>query len=498
MNTNIINQEQEALNILFSQIPEEEFYSSIVTRAKALALYEKYQNKVTKLPLKPHVVIRAILTRLLRYVDMSVQQLDVLLAIGVNNLTVDVLKMPMEQLIHHLVQENRDTSDVYIIERIVSQINNKLPYDLRPKFTPNHKIDIIKLINNSVAFQDNLKYLKEKVDQDKAEQDKTEQHNSSKFYLTKYGAEGFNDTEGKNTSLNNEYLKSLELDYNDIVNHNDWSNLRSKGYELKDYQDKVTMEIDAGTYETQLKDFLDNKAEAIKAEEDAKDETSLTKILATYVDKYPDLHYSPKDGKFYFYDHASGSLVDADEVNGEFHVEVNASDPKLSAKDKKEFVQMLKEYNIPRNKIDNAVDYIESTELLPDYAIVDGEIVQEEENIPTEEDITKLVVQEEDMTDKSNWIVYLLIGLLLLVVVIAVVYYFLNRDAILNMKFMSMSMPGKTTQLNDNGVGGKGGKGNKGKRVMNNNAYVGKIKKMLKMKKATGNTANNNNGFRKL
>ena len=258
------------------------------------------------------------------------------------------------------------------------------------------------------------------------------------------------------------------------------------------------MEIDAGTYETQLKDFLDNKANAIKAEEDAKEETSLSKILATYVDKYPDLHYSPKDGKFYFYDHASGSLVDADEVNGEFHVEVNASDPKLSAKDKKEFVQMLKEYNIPRNKIDNAVDYIESTELLPDYAIVDGEVVQEEENIPTEEDITNLVVQEEDMTDKSNWIVYLLIGLLLLVVVIAVVYYFLNRDAILNMKFMSMSMPGKTTQLNDNGVGGKGGKGNKGKRAMNNNSYAGKIKKMLKMKKATGATANNNNGFRKL
>jgi hypothetical protein len=489
MNTNIINQEQEALNILFSQIPEEEFYSSIVTRSKALALYEKYQDKVIKLPLKPQVVIRSILTRLLRYVDMSIQQLDVLLAIAVNNLTVEVLKMPMEQLIHHLVQENRDTSDVYIIERIVSQINTKLPYDLRPKFTPNHKIDIIKLINNSVAFQDNLKYLKEDA----------KQHTADKFYLTKYSVEGFNDTEEQNTSLNNEYLKSLELDYNDIVNHNDWDNLRNKGYELKDYQDKVTMEIDAGTYETQLKDFLDNKAEAIKVEEDAQEETSVSKILAMYVDKYPDLHYSPKDEKFYFYDHASGSLVDADEVNGEFHVEVNASDPKLSAKDKKEFIQMLKEYNIPRNKIDNAVNYIESTDLLPDYAIVDSEVVQEEENIPTEEDITNLVVQEEDMTEKTNWILYLLIGLLLLVVVIAFIYYFLNRDAILNTKFMSMQ--GNTDQLNnnDNNKGGKGNKGNKGKHFMNNNSYVGKIKKMLKMKKATGDKANNNNtGFRKL
>lgn len=495
MNTNIINQEQEALNILFSQIPEEEFYSSIVTRAKALALYEKYQHITSKLPLQPSVVIRAILTRLLRYIDMSIQQLDVLLAIAVNLLTVEVLKMPLEQLINHLVNENRDTSDVYIIERIVSQINNKLPYDLRPKFRPNHKIDIIKLINNSVAFQDNLKYLKEDV----------KQHASDKYYLTKYGVEGFNDTEGKNTSLNNQYLKSLELDYNNIVNHNDWDNLRNKGYELKDYQDKVTMEIDAGTYETQLKDFLDNKAEAIKAEEDAQEETSISKILAMYVDKYPDLHYSPKEKKFYFYDHASGSLVDADEVNGEFHVEVNSSDPKLSAKDKKEFVQMLKEYNIPRNKIDNAVDYIESTELLPDYAIVENDIVKNEdvvsENIEDEddiyeEDITNIIVQEEDMTEKTNWIIYILIGLLLLVVVIAFIYYFLNRDSILNMKFMSMSMPGKTTQYNNDN--NKGNKGNKGKRAMNNNSYVGKIKKMMKMKKATSNTANNNNGFRKL
>jgi hypothetical protein len=486
MNTNIINQEQEALNILFSQIPEEEFYSSILTRAKVLSLYEKYQNKASKLPLKPSVVIRAILNRFLRYVDMSIQELDVLLAVGVNNLSVDVLKMTEEQLIHHLVQENLDTADVYIIERIVSQINNKLPYDLRPKFTPTRKIDIIKLINNSAAFQDNLKYLKEDA----------KQHTADKFYLTKYGVEGFNDT-----SLNNEYLKSLELDYNDIVNHNDWDNLRSKGYELKDYKDKISMEIDAGTYEQQLKQFLDDKAEAIKEEEDKQKETSISKILAMYVDKYPDLHYAPKEGKFYFYDHASGSLVDADEVNGEFHVEVKASDPKLSAKDKKEFVQMLKEYDIPRNKIDNAVDYIQSTDILPEYAVVDGEIIpEEEEDMPTEEDISKLVVQEEDMTEKTNWIVYVLIGLLLLVVIIAVVYYFLNRDAILNTKFMSMSMPGKTVGINGKGKkGNTDNTGNKAKIAMNNNSYAGKIKKMLKMKKATGVTAaNNNSDFRKL
>lgn len=489
MNTTIINQEQEALNILFSQIPDEEFYSNILTRAKVLSLYEKYQNKFTKLPLKPSVVIRAILNRFLRYVDMSIQELDVLLSVGVNNLTMNVLKMTVEQLIHHLVQENLDTSDVYIIERIVSQINNKLPYDLRPKFTPTRKIDIIKLINNSTAFQDNLKYLKEDENQ----------HTADKFYLTRYGVEGFNNgNDDNNTSLNNEYLKSLELDYNDIVNHDDWNNLRSKGYELKDYQDNVSMEIDLGTYEQQLKKFLDDKTEKIKEEEDKQNETSITKILAMYIDKYPDLHYSPKEEKFYFYDHASGTLVDADEVNGEFHVEVKESDPKLSAKDKREFVQMLKEYKIPRNKIDNAVNYIQDIDLLPDYAMVDGEIIQEEE-IQTEEDIKKIVVQEEDMTEQTNWIVYVLIGLLLLIVIIAFIYYFLNRESILNTRFMSMSMPSKTVELNRSNTKGleKSNKSNKDKLSINNNSYSDKIKKMLKMKKATGNTTNNNEGFRK-
>lgn len=486
MNTNIINQEQEALNILFSQIPEEEFYINILTRTKVLNIYEKYEVKSSKLPLKPQVVIRAILNRALRYMDMSVQELDILLAVGINNLNKDVLKMSVEQLIHNLVQENIDTSDIYIIERIVGQINNKLPYDLRPKFRPEHKINIIKLINNSVAFKDNLKYFK----------DDTKQFTPDKFYLTKYGYEGFSND--NNTSLDNKYLKSLELDYNDIVNHNDWNNLRKKGYELKDYQDKVTMEIDAGTYEQQLKLFLDDKAKTKKTEDNSKKETSLDKILAMYIDKYPNLHYSPEDGKFYFYDHAGGTLIDADGLNSEFHIEIDTSNPKLSSKDKAEFVKMLKEYNIPRNKIDNAVDYIESTDLLPNYNIVDGEIVSEEnvsednvseENV-SEENISELIIQEEDMTNKTNWILYILIGLLILLVIVAVIYYFLNRDKIMKLKFMSTSMNNTTTKTRNDNT-------SKFKRTKNNNLYTDKLKKMLKQKNKTGTTSNNSD-FRKV
>jgi hypothetical protein len=487
MNTNIINQEQEAINILFGQIPEEEFYSSILTRAKVINIYEKYSHIVSKLPLQPNVVLRAILTRLLRYVNMSVQQPDVLLAVAVNNLTVDVLKMSIEQLIHHLIQENYDVTDVYVIERIVSQINNKLPYDLRPKFTPEQKIVIIKVLNNSVAFKENLKYFR----------DDAKQHSVNKFYITRYGVEGFTG-DNKFTSLDNSYLKSLELDYNNIVNHNDWDNLRNKGYELKDYQDKVKMEIDAGTYEEQLQRFLTDKSTHIKAEEDNKEETSMDKILAMYVDKYPNLHYSPKDGKFYFYDHSSGTLIDADELNSEFNVVIDESNPKLSQKDKVEFVKMLKEYNIPKNKIDNAVNYIQNTDLLPNYKMVDNVLVEGEE-LPSEESIPELIIEEEDMTHKSNWILYLLIAILLLIIIIATVYYLTHRDSILNMRIQRSNRTTTTKSTRTT-------KSNKSTRVTKavhkSNAptdYQGKIKKMLKAKTAQGTMANTNDtGFRKL
>ena len=79
MNTNINNQESKILNTIISNIPESEFYSSILTRANILNIYEKYYYMKKDLPVSNNAFIRAILIKLLRFINMSIQQLDVLL-----------------------------------------------------------------------------------------------------------------------------------------------------------------------------------------------------------------------------------------------------------------------------------------------------------------------------------------------------------------------------------------------------------------------------------
>ena len=559
MNVNVLNQEKEALDILFNQIPETEFYTSILTRTKILNTYEKYSNISETLPLQPSKVLRELLIRFLRFIDMSIQELDVLLIVGVNNLNKNTFKMPIEQLIDTLVKENIDTSDIYIIERIVSQINNKLPYDLRPKFTPERKINIIKLLNNSIAFNDNLKYLK----------NDTKQHSAEKYYFTRYGRETFvsnnnndasnnnNDASNNNndTSLNNEFLKSLELDYkniikdvnleslreqgydlqydniknilekchglelkdiksinelrkvlrkckkinSDIVNDNEWDNLRNKGYNLLDYQDKVFMEIDAGDYETQLKRFFDERRmKEYRRMLDNKGESSDNTVLAKYIDKYPELHYAPTEKKFYYYDNTSGSLIDIDDLDviANYIGDSRTPNAKLSAKDKIEFNEMLKEYQIPRDRMDNAVNYLINTDLninLEEINVdtndittttTDSSNVKSKGKLDSEGKLSsqnnKLNKTKEHNKDNtvfssvsnfiSNNIIYILLFILSIIIIISLFYYFTNNKLNKNSSNLNSNI-NRSNNLYNN---------------MNN-----KLKKMKKIK-------NNNNDFRKL
>lgn len=415
-NINNNNQMKEVCTKLLNMISVEEFYSNILTRVNILNLYEKNMTLIRSLPIDENNVVRCLAHNFLRYVNMSVQQLDVLMFLGLQQITINDLKLSETDLITKLVSQNKDNSDIHIIERILSQINNNLPHDLRGKFTPVHKQKIIKLLNGYTPFKDNLKY--------------------------------FHDTQGQGnkehfTSLDNNFLDTFSngsnnannnvLSLNNLPNANDYNNLKAKGYELKDYLNSVKMEIDQGTYEEQLKQFIDKKAKMIKVLENSNNkETSDKKLRAMYINKNPDIHYSPVDKQFYFYEHASGSLVDVDDAETILNLEIDADKPKLSLAQKKLFEKTLKKYNIPRDRLDNAVKYIETIdttsgeedELEEDTIGKDYNNVNNLKNNVDSEQEVKVLEEEEpsmlskliDFTKSKSFMIAMIVLIVLLVV----------------------------------------------------------------------------------
>jgi hypothetical protein len=341
-NLNINNQSQNACDKLLNSIAPEEFYTGVLTRATVLNLYDKYKSNILALPLNENDVLRCLTYNFLRYINMSIQSLDVLLVLGLKNVSLLAMNQDIKTLISQLVNENKDTTDLYVIERILSQINNNLPHDLRGKFTPTHKQNIIKLLNNFTPFKDNLYYFKTSPNQ---------------LDNTTHAAESF-------TSLDNNYLEEMsDTPRSNIPVPSDYNHLKDKGYVLEDYLKSIRMNIDKGTYEEQLKAFVEQKEKMKKVIEDASNETSDNKLRAMYIDKSPELQYAPLDDKFYFYEHASGSLIDANNAVTVLNLKIDANKPKLSTEQKALFEKTLKKHDIPREKIDNAVKFLETVDV---------------------------------------------------------------------------------------------------------------------------------------
>ena len=75
--------------------------------------------------------LRSILNTHLRFINMVVQDLSVLFLVGLNKITRNDLNLSESDLIIKLASENMDTSQMYIVNKMMAQIVSKLPYDLK-------------------------------------------------------------------------------------------------------------------------------------------------------------------------------------------------------------------------------------------------------------------------------------------------------------------------------------------------------------------------------
>ena len=377
MNTNIQNQQQESLKAILKKIPVESFYSNILTRKQIANIYDKNEKMIKLFPVNDEQVIRTLIVECLRYVNMKVSQLDVFLVSGLNFIERDDLDLSPYQLANKLAKQNKDINDLDVLNRILAQINTKLPHDLQTKLTPIHKINILQYLHRLLPVGENL------------------------------AVEAFNDTtttsannnsgRNNNTSNNNNFMKELES----VLSSVDLDNLKTKGYDLSEIaKDMVNMNIDVGSYPDQLAaheaQMRDLKQELIAKN----DEEQKHIIRAKYVDTDPELHRDLTNNELHYYDEHSGSLIPLSAVE-------NVED-KGEEMTKKELENILENHDIPSHEVDDVHRLLESNKLV-------------------------LTNDKEDTTDKhqvfskTTIIVLSVIGAILLVIILALLLKYVKK-----------------------------------------------------------------------
>jgi hypothetical protein len=378
MNINIQNQQNETLKKILMQIPVENFYSTILTRDKVAKIYDKYINIIESYPINDEQIIRTLLVECLRYANMKVSQMDVFLIIGLNFIERDDLNILPYKLASKLAAENKDVNDLDVLNRILGQINTKLPYDLQTRLTPLHKVNILQYLHRLLPVGENLAT-------ETFENTQTDNSNSSK----------------KLTSSNNNFMKELSS----VISQNELDNLKAHGYDLSKFsKDMVDMDINAGTYQQQLMKYeaqkQDLKQELINSNKEKQDGL----IRAKYIDTDPEIHTDLLNDELYYYDEHSGSLVPLSVVEIEHIVEEEGE--KMT---KKELENILKNYDIPSNEVDDL-----------HRLIVSKKLALENNNVSTD---SESIMPSLDMIPEWG-IILIVIGIILFLILI--IYLFIK------------------------------------------------------------------------
>jgi hypothetical protein len=343
MNTNPLNQGQQAFNVFLSSVKKEDLFNELITRARIGQLYDKYRQVSQTLPLNDDQIIRGLITACARYATMKIQDLTVLLVCGLDVVSRIDLDIPARDLAAKLANQNRDTTDLDTANRILGQITTKLPFDLREKFTPEQRLGVINLVFQLLGFQLGS-------DQKRLYETFAGSLVSASQYMTE---------DQKRSSLEDNYLDDLEQ----VLGKDTLAALKKQGYDPKDFStEAVTMNINEGTYEEQLmklapqlgqlQGLMNTPLSPTATGTDGQpfpttritNKTGEEVLAAGYVDNNPELQMDIKNRDLYYYDKTSCSLVplkDAEVIDGS------------TVLSRRQLDYMFKEYNLSPAEIEN-------------------------------------------------------------------------------------------------------------------------------------------------
>ena len=343
MNTNPLNQSQQAVNVFLSAVKKEDLFSDLITRSRIGQLFDKYRTVSQSLPLNEDQIIRGLITACARYATMKLQDLTVLLVCGLEVITRIDLDIPAPDLAAKLANQNRDNTDLDTANRILGQITTKLPFDLREKFIPEQRLGVVNLVFQLLGF--------------KLGSDQKRMYETFKGSLV--SASQYMTEDQKRSSLEDNYLDDLEQ----VLGKDTLTELKKQGYDPKDFStEAVTMNINQGTYEEQLMKLAPQAGKvpgqintnpsptATGPNGQLLQTTRITNkageevLAAGYVDNDPELQMDIKNRDMYYYDKTSCSLVplkDAEVVDGS------------AVLTRRQLDYIFKEYNLSPAEIEN-------------------------------------------------------------------------------------------------------------------------------------------------
>ena len=365
MNTNLLNQAPQITEKFIKSIPTTEFYSTVLTRPKIANIFDKYYvPNQTQYQVTQEQVLRAIMVTCFRYINMSIQDVSVLLVYGLDNLARSDLDLTERHLAEKLAQQNPDKNDIDVINRIIAQVVTKLPADLRDKLIPLLRIRMIQKLTEDLQHMYDFIAAK-RVEDLKQKPNPSDIPEPAEI---KFFKEGFQSTGNatrlsanytpKTTSLDNNFLKEQQ-DIRNSLGEKTVAELEASGYSMDNIaKSSIDMRFGAGDYEKQLRtiDSLpgDNKV--------TKDIIPENVLESTYVQRDPQLQMDAKSKELYYFDEYSGTLTPISDVQ------------KIKGEDittEKQLNTLLKKYNLSKSEVEQVLNDIKNK----------GDITTEEESI---------------------------------------------------------------------------------------------------------------------
>ena len=102
------------------------------------------------------LVIRMVIAKHLRTINMKLSDVSVLLIVALEDITRNDLNLSENILVAKLVNQNREKFDLDTISKITAQIRTKLPKDLSSRLTHEQLINVKNIIISNLKIIDNL------------------------------------------------------------------------------------------------------------------------------------------------------------------------------------------------------------------------------------------------------------------------------------------------------------------------------------------------------
>jgi hypothetical protein len=261
MNNTLSTQIQNLVN----KLPVTLFFEELKDRQQALKyvqwLYDNVPESKTITP--QDKLFREVISKELRLVSMKTIEIEILLMVGLESITLNDFSIDSKTLVNRLISENHDNYDLDIMYRIVAQIMTKLPKDLKERVTGKQKLQLFQKISQYINIDSKL----------------LEQFASVDPSLSLNTPVSMELDEGDYNTLNKKYL-----------------------FELKQYEEAK------GYVSAESMEYANFAEKHITSSPNANPNTN--NLKAQYIDNSPDFMLGQNDNTLYYFDSSSGALTE--------------------------------------------------------------------------------------------------------------------------------------------------------------------------------------------